>query len=132
MVLCSILHLIILVFWAKSFQQIKNLLSQFGNTTRLVSISICTLAVIIFSHTIQVWLWALTFVLLDALPNLADAVYFSLVTYTTLGYGDITLNQDFRIFGAMEAVTGLLNFGLSTAFLVSVITRLLADLLKTD
>ena len=132
LVLCSIIHLIILVFWAKSFQQINNLISKFWISTRVLAVSSCTTAVIVISHTIQVWLWALALVILGALPDAADAVYFSLVTYTTLGYGDITLNQDFRIFGAMEAVTGLLNFGLSTAFLVSVITRLLADLLKTD
>ena len=69
-------------------------------------------------HTIQVWLWAVAFVWGGALPTLSDAVYFSIVTYTTLGYGDITIGPESRIFGAMSAVTGLLNFGLSTAFLV--------------
>ena len=61
------------------------------------------------------------------LPDLADAIYFSLVTYTTLGYGDIVVGSGFRVFAAMAAVTGLLNFGISTAFLVGLIGRLMAD-----
>lgn len=80
---------------------------------------------IVFAHTIQIWLWAGAFVFLEALPNINDALYFSLVTYTTLGYGDVTVTHEFRTFAAMSAVTGLLNFGLSTAFLVGVITNLL-------
>jgi len=47
-----------------------------------------------------------------------ESIYFSLVTYAALGYGDVVLGEHFRIFGAMESVTGLLMFGITTAFLV--------------
>lgn len=53
-----------------------------------------------------------------AIASLEDAIYFALVTSTTLGYGDITLGSRWRLFGAMAAVNGLLTFGLSTAFLI--------------
>lgn len=53
-----------------------------------------------------------------AISSLGDAIYFALVTTTTLGYGDITLARDFRNFGAIAAVAGLLTFGLGTAFLI--------------
>ena len=65
---------------------------------------------------------------MGALPNLSDALYFSIVTYTTLGYGDIIVGQEFRIFAAMAALTGLLNLGLSTAFLVGLFGRILKGL----
>lgn len=87
-------------------------------------------AVIVFSHTAQIWIWAASFMVLGALVNINDALYFSLVTYTTLGYGDVTVSNGFRTFAAMAAVTGLLNFGLSTAFLVGLLTKLLEGRMK--
>ena len=79
------------------------------------------------SHTLQIYLWAFCLMILGALARFSDAIYFSLVTYTTLGYGDITLSPDFRIFGSMASVTGILMFGLTTAFLVGIISRLTGD-----
>lgn len=87
---------------------------------------------IAFSHLIQVCIWAASFMVLTALPNLGDAVYFSIVTYTTVGYGDVTVARDFRNFAAMASVTGLLIFGLSTAFLVAMFTRMLDEHEKID
>ena len=71
--------------------------------------------------------------LTDDLPDFLDqgpdgqelaATYFSFVTLSTLGYGDIVLGPDLRIFAAFAAVTGLLAFGLSTAYLVAMMTRM--------
>ena len=76
--------------------------------------------------------WAVSLIWLNALPNMFDAIYFSLVTYTTLGYGDVTLTLEFKIFGAMAAVTGLLNFGVSTAFLVAVLSNALTKHFGAD
>jgi hypothetical protein len=66
-------------------------------------------------------------VLSHSLQDPATAVYFSLVTYTTLGYGDIVLAENIRLYGALASVTGLLAFGLSTAFLVAVFAKLLPN-----
>lgn len=85
------------------------------------------LVFIIVTHTVQVWIWAIVWVLGDVLPDWNTALYFSLVTFTTLGYGDIVLGEGLRIFGAFAAVTGLLAFGLSTAFLVALMTRVFQD-----
>lgn len=78
---------------------------------------------ILIGHTVEIWVWALSLKLMRALPSLEDAVYFALVTTTTLGYGDLTLDRRWRIFGAMAAVNGLMTFGLSTAFLIDVFAR---------
>ena len=102
-----------------------NVLKRSSHGIRSGILIAVTLAALVLAHTIQVWIWAISFVALSALPNLADAIYFSLVSYTTLGYGDITVSDGFRVFAAMTAVTGLLNFGLSTAFLVGLFARLL-------
>ena len=76
---------------------------------------------VVVAHTIQAWLWAAALVWAGALPTIAEAIYFAIASYTTLGYGDIILGEDHRVFVSMSAISGLLNFGLSTAFLLNVI-----------
>jgi hypothetical protein len=75
----------------------------------LTSISICT------------WMWAGLFIWIDVFNSLEPAIYFSLVTMTTLGFGDIILDPQWRILSGLTAVNGLLLFGLTTAFLVEFI-----------
>ena len=81
----------------------------------------------LFSHTIQIYLLAFSLWLVGALPGYEEPIYFSLVTYTTLGYGDVTLTPDFRILGAMISVTGILMFGMTTAFLTGLFFRVLGE-----
>ena len=56
-------------------------------------------------------LWAGFYVSVDALPTFSEAVYFSLVTFTTLGYGDVTLGEEWRMLAALEAANGIMMFG---------------------
>lgn len=80
-----------------------------------------TFLIVLAAHTVNVWLWACVLLWVRALETLEAAVYFALVTTTTLGYGDVVLHRRWRIFGAMAAVSGLMTFGLSTAFLVAIV-----------
>lgn len=74
--------------------------------------------------TASVWIWALAFLWLDLFPTLEEAVYFSLVAFTTLGFGDVLLPRDWRLLSGMAAANGLLNFGLLTAMLVETMRTL--------
>ncbi len=78
------------------------------------------------SHVVQIWLWALLYLLLkcEPLTNLSDALYFATVTYTTLGYGDITLKPNFRMLSGVEAINGIIMFGWTTAFIFEVISQI--------
>jgi hypothetical protein len=58
------------------------------------------------------------------MPDLASALYFSAVTYTTTGYGDLVLAEEWRLLGAVEALTGILMCGWSTGFFFAVVNRL--------
>jgi ion channel len=123
--ICSLIHIAILV-WSVSLIKILNpILERFSIKLRLTVLLGKSLGFVIVSHSVQVWIWAFSFVLSGTIPNLGDAVYFALATYTTLGYGDIILGEGFRVYGAMAAVTGLLSFGLSTAFLAGLLSRLI-------
>lgn len=79
---------------------------------------------LVFGISICAWMWAGTFLYIEAFQSIESALYFSIVTFTTLGYGDITLNESWRILASLAAVDGLIIFGLNTAFLIEFISRL--------
>lgn len=76
--------------------------------------------------TFGVWMWAFAFHLLGVFGTLEEAVYFALVSFTTLGYGDVLLPHAWRILGGMAAANGLLMMGLLMALLVEVLRQLRA------
>ena len=116
---CILIHITILI---GAIQVLRNRhpesVGLSSNTDLALSLGF-GLGAIVGGLTIEVWLFALSVLALGALPDIGEAIYFALVTYTTLGYGDVVLSTGYRIFGAFGSVTGLLVFGLSTAFLVS-------------
>ena len=74
--------------------------------------------------TFGVWLWAFTLQFLSVFATLEEAVYFSLVAYTTLGLGDITIPQEHRLLGGMAGANGFLMFGLMTAMLTDTLRHI--------
>jgi len=77
-------------------------------------------------HTVEIWLYALVFLALGALPDFEKALYFSTSTFSSVGYGDLVLPPNWRVFGAIEAPNGLILIAWSTAFLISLMNRLRA------
>ena len=75
-------------------------------------------------HLIEIGVWAGFYLWKGALGDLQSALYFSAVTYTTTGYGDIVLPKEWRLFGGVEALTGILMCGWSTGFFFAIVTRL--------
>ena len=85
-------------------------------------ISLGAVVPLFFGHLAQVGLWAGFLVWLGALQVYNDAFYFSLVTFATLGYGDVVLTPGYRIFGALGATCGSLMLGWSTALIFAAIS----------
>lgn len=121
--LCSLLHIASLVGGEIICAKLCYRRPGLPDGLHLVLLITVAVAALVASHTVQVWLWAFALLALGAVHSVSDGVYFALVTYTTVGYGDVVLEDAFRVFGAMAAVTGMLAFGLSTAFLVAILTR---------
>ncbi|TCO72345.1 ion channel [Rhodovulum euryhalinum] len=94
---------------------------------KLVVVLISAVLTVLGVMTVSVWLWALAFLWLGVFPALEPAAYFSLVVFTTLGFGDILLPVDWRILGGMAAANGLLNIGLYTALLVEALRRVRSE-----
>jgi hypothetical protein len=78
---------------------------------------------LILIHIFEIAVWALFFWWQKCLPDFESSLYFSGVTYATLGYGDLLLPKEWRLFGPVEALTGTLMCGLSIAFLFAVMSK---------
>lgn len=74
--------------------------------------------------TLGVWLWAVIFTQMLVFDSLEEAVYYSLVAYTTLGLGDVVVPQEQRLLGGMTAANGFLMFGLMTAMLTDTLRHI--------
>ena len=76
-------------------------------------------------HTIEAWCWGIVYLALGEFATMKDALYFSVVTSTTLGYGDIVLGDRWRLLSTFEAMGGLILFAVSTAYLLALLRRIL-------
>ena len=79
---------------------------------------------LILMHLCEISLWALCYFWGGAMPDCYAAFYFSSVTYTTVGYGDLVLPHNWRLLGGVEALTGILMCGWSTGFFFMVVDRM--------
>ncbi len=103
---------------------------------RAMLILVNTALIVFVLHTIEIVIWAGAYQMLlpaSELASFQEAVYFSFVTFTTLGYGDITLSEGWRLLSGIEALNGILLVGWTTAMIFSVVQniwRALADKYK--
>jgi hypothetical protein len=74
-------------------------------------------------HGFEAFIWATAYRLLGALPDNRSAMLYSLSAITTYGHADLYLEARWRLMGALEALNGMLLFGLTTAFLFAIIQR---------
>lgn len=75
-------------------------------------------------HAVQIWLYALVYIAIDAFESFEAALYFSTSSFTTVGYGEIVMTPPWRIVSAIQSANGFLLLGWSTVFLISVLSRL--------
>ncbi len=79
---------------------------------------------LILLHLAEITIWALFYLWRGCLPTAEAAFYFSGVTYTTLGYGDIVLAKPWRILAPLEGLVGVLMCGLSMGYFFVVVNRM--------
>ena len=70
----------------------------------------------VIAHLVEIMVWAGFYAWRDVMPDIETAGYFSAVTYATIGYGDVTPPQAWRLIAGMEGLTGILMSGWSAAF----------------
>lgn len=94
--------------------------STLGQGALIVSVVLGLFAI----HAVEIWLYAMVYVAIGAVTGFETALYFSTTSFASIGYGDIVLDHRWRLVGAFEGVNGLMLIGWSTAFLLSLMTRL--------
>lgn len=75
-------------------------------------------------HITETCIWATLYYTFELFQDLESSLYFSLTSYTTIGYGDVLLPVRWRLLGAIEGVSGVLLCGVSTAFIFAVISAM--------
>ena len=98
----------------------------------LACVMISTVLVLMVAHTCEVAVWALAYLIVNAVPADSGLLYFAFVNYTTLGYGDIIHVADWQLLGPMTAMNGVLLFGWSTAVIFEVLRRTMARIESTE
>ena len=78
-------------------------------------------------HFIEIWLFAFLYDYLGALHSFSEALYFSTISYATIGYSDASIHSEWRMVAALEGVLGIILLGWSTAFFVRILGRLEGD-----
>ena len=76
------------------------------------------------ASVMEVCVWALTYLALNAIEGFERALYFSMVTFTTLGYGDVVLVERWRLLSSFEAANGIIMFGWTTAIVIAAVQRI--------
>ncbi len=112
--------MLVLIHWLARVRRVL----ESPSTRRRVALLLRLFLGIVLLHLIQVGLWAVVFWQAQELPNLETALYFSLATYTTIGFGDVVVGPGWRVLAGIEGLTGILLVGWSTAFVFAVVNRM--------
>lgn len=86
---------------------------------------------LILIHLIEVLVWALFYLWWGCMPDAESAFYFSGVTYTTVGYGDLVLQKPWRLLAPLEALTGILMCGISTGLFFAVLNKWISNWMRS-
>jgi len=82
-----------------------------------------TVLIMFLASLVEMLVWAAAYLALGAIQGLERAIYFSMVTFTTLGYGDIVLDGRWRLLASFEAANGIIMFGWTTAIVIIAVQR---------
>ncbi len=89
----------------------------------LAAVMVPVVSILMGTHALEVFVWSVAYAWVNAAPDGADLLYFALVNYTTLGYGDIVPLERWRLLGPITAMNGVLLFGWSTAVIFEVLRK---------
>lgn len=120
------LTVVIHTFGLMSVTQFMNWLTdkvrQRGHRSRVLALN--TIVIGIFAVlTVEIWLWAVCYYALGIFASFETALYFSTSTFSTVGYGDVIIDEQWRVLAGLESVDGFLLIGWSTAYLITASIR---------
>ena len=124
MLLCLFLQAIFVAVSVHQYVRFRD--RVFGGLFRNIAMLSGVILVMLIGNVIQMAIWAVLFIIIGEFDQFEKALYFSSVTFATLGYGDVVLSEQWRLLSGVEAANGILMFGVSTA----VMTAAVLDVMK--
>ena len=125
-VVCLAFEVVTVALAVRYFAQVKvRPLAESGVQANLVEVSVLII-LLMLGILVQVLVWATLYRLAGRFPDIETAFYFSGVTFTSLGYGDVVLTGDLRLLAPLEAANGMMMFGISTAAFITAIQQAIA------
>ena len=123
------------IYWVYKYDRERSQLSDESFRKSGTKLLISTAIFLIFIHLVQAALWACLYMLLPGVSEFETfekSMYFSLVTFTTLGYGEITIASGNRILAGLEAINGITLIGWSTAFMFAIFQELMKKKVENE
>lgn len=121
MAICVVIHSATLVYFSAWLITKRPDLSQRHAMARYTIMLILAFFVLILLHLTETSIWAGFFLSRGLFQDFETSLYFSLGSYSTIGYGDVVLPQRWRMLGGIEGLSGVLLCGLSAAFVFALI-----------
>jgi hypothetical protein len=121
--ICVVIHAGGIVIFAR-FLSRRFPPAELATVGRQTLLLILVFGMVISLHLIETGVWAGFYFWNNLFPDYETSLYFSLGTYSTIGYGDVVLPQRWRLLGGIEGISGVLLCGLSGAFIFAVLNVL--------
>lgn len=126
-VLCVVIHglgLFSLSHALRSETAVERLRRIAPLSPRGVAFTLGIVVAILALHGLEIWLFAFVYLGIGATTGLEDSLYFSTISYSTVGYSDVHILADWRLLGAFESILGMVLIGWSTAFFFRMLGRM--------
>lgn len=125
-----VIHLAGILLMAEWLLRRRDELERTASARQSALMIVMLFAGIMFLHVVQTSLWAIFYYTQNLFSDFETSLYFSMVSFTTIGYGDVLLPRRWRLLGVIEGFSGVLLCGVSTAFLFAVVNAMLQSRLR--
>jgi hypothetical protein len=122
-VITVVIHGIGLLGLSAALRSVISSYQPHRSLTGTVVTMVCTVLGLFLLHTFEIWAWAVAYLWVGALPDMQSALFFSTLSFSTLGAESISASEEWQLFGSFEGVNGFLLIGWSTAYLIPAWTR---------
>jgi len=125
MLICLIVQVVV-VFWCVRYcaRQTARNPNRTGWLKPIRPLAVSMLAMMI-ANVLQIALWGLLFVWLGEFKEVYPAIYHSAVNFTSLGYGDVVMKQEWKLLGPLEASNGVLMMSMTAAALTAILQTII-------
>ena len=128
--ICVVIHITVIVLLAEWLLDRHEERKIQGKMANFLIVLIIVFAILIGIHLFETALWAMFYWSWNLFEDFETSLYFSMTSYTTIGYGDVVLPKKWRLLGVIEGISGVLLCGVSTAFIFVVLNGLFQIRLK--